>query len=180
MPEIAYTTIGRNTLFTGLISHITAFLVGTLSVSGTEHLFSIVFSFSCIAFVIGAYVELKYRGRYPLRDWRFYVTAAVIVLPLIGPFIAFGMLYSFPKSEQGKSAKIYGFFPAFFRLKANILVIFLLIIFLLILFVFTSSQDEPYYKKRYRNYQNKNVSQSSLSLPSHLKWRESEAIVNLQ
>ena len=55
-----------------------------------------------------------------------------------------------------------GLFPAIFRLKANALVLFLLIVFLLILFVVTNSQDEPYYKKRYRNYHKRNLPQSVL------------------
>jgi len=40
-PEIAYTGIGRNALFTGLISHVAAILVAMMSASGREHFFGI-------------------------------------------------------------------------------------------------------------------------------------------
>jgi hypothetical protein len=161
MPEIAYTTVGRNALFTGLISHVAAFLVSMMAASGTEHFFSIVFLFSCFLLIVGAYTELKHRGYYPLRDWRFYVIAAATVLPVLGPFIVLGLLYNFQKSGQEKRVNMSGLLPAIFRLKANALVLFLLIVLLLILFVVTNSQDEPYYK-RYRSYQNRNLPQSVL------------------
>jgi len=167
MPEIAYTTFGRNALFTGLISHVAAILVGMMSASGKEHFFGIVFLLSCFLLVFGAYAELKNRGYCPLRDWRFYVITAIAVFPLVGPLIVFGLLYSFQKSGQEKRVGISGLFPAFFRLKANVLVIFLLIVFLLILFAVTNSQDDPYYKKRYRNYQNRNLPQSVLAADQH-------------
>lgn len=162
MPDIAYTTIGRNALLTGLISHVTALLVAMMSVSGTEHFFSIVFIFSCFLLVVGIYAEWKHRGCCPFRDWRFYVMAAVTVLPVLGPLIVLVLLYSFQKSGQGKRAGMSDLFPALFRLQANGLVLFLLIVFLLILFVITNSQDDPYYKKRYRNYQKGNLPQSIL------------------
>jgi hypothetical protein len=133
-----------------------------MAASGTEHFFSIVFLFSCFLLIVGAYTELKHRGYYPLRDWRFYVIAAVTVLPVLGPFIVLGLLYNFQKSGQEKRVGMSSLFPAIFRLKANALVLFLLIVFLLVLFVVTNSQDEPYYKKRYRNYQNRNLPQSVL------------------
>ena len=162
MQEIAYTTFGRNAFFTGLISHVAALLVAMLSASGTEHFFGMVFLLACSLFVVGAYVELKNRGYSPLKDWRFYVIAAVTVFPLLGPFIVLGLLYSFQKNGQEKRVGLSGLFPAIFRLKANVLIVFLLIVILFILFVFTNSQDDPYYKKRYRNHQNKNLQQSLL------------------
>lgn len=157
MREIANTRIGRNTLFTGLISHIAAILVAMMSASGKEHFFGIVFFLSCLLLVIGAFAEFKNRGCRPLIEWRFYVIAAVTVFPLLGPFIVLGWLYSFPKSGEEKHTGLSGLVSAFFRLRANGLVLFLLIVFLLILFVFTASQDDPYYKTRYRNYQQRNL-----------------------
>lgn len=162
MPEIAYTKIGRNALFSGLISHLAALLVAMLSSSGTDYFFSIVFPFSCVLLVVGAFSELKNRGYSPFKDWRFYLIAAVTVFPLLGPFIILGLLCRFQKSGQENRVGMSGLFPALFRLKANVLIVFLLIVILLILFVFTNSQDDPYYKKRYRNHQNKNLQQSVL------------------
>jgi hypothetical protein len=162
MPEIAYTSFGRNALFAGLISHVAAFLVAMLSASGTEHFFGIVFLLSCLFLMAGAYVELINRGYSPLKDWRFYVIAAVTVLPALGPLMVLGLLYSFRKSGQEKRVGLSGLFSALFRLRANVLVLFLLMVILFILFVVTNSQDDPYYKKRHRSYQSRNLPQSVL------------------
>lgn len=147
MPKIAYTTFGINTLLTGLISHVVAILVAMLSVSGAELFFSIVFPFSCLVLAVGSYAELKNRGYHPSRDWRFYVTAAVTVFPLLGPFIALGLLYSFQKSGQEGLISVFSLFPAIFRLKANALVLFVLIIFLFLLFAVIHSRHDPYFKR---------------------------------
>lgn len=162
MQEIAYTTFGRNALFAGLISHMAAILVAMMSASGAGLFFKRVFPFACLGLMIGAYAELKHRGCYPLRDLRFYVVAAVSVFPLLGPLIVLGLLYNFRKSGQGKHVGMSGLFSAFFRLKANVLVVFLLIVILFVLFAFTNSQDDPYYKKRSRNYPGRNMPQSVL------------------
>ena len=164
MPEIAYTTFGRNALLTGLISHVAAILVAMMSASGAELFFSIVFPFSCLVLVIGAYAELKNRGYYPLRDWRFYVIAAVSVFPLLGPLIVLGLLYSFQKSGQEARVRVSGLFSAIFRLKANTLVLFVLIIVLFLLFAVIHSRHDPYFKKR---SQNRNLPQSVLAAGQH-------------
>jgi hypothetical protein len=158
MPEIAYTTVGRNALFTGLISHISAILAGMIPASGNDY-FQIVFLFSCLSLIVSVYVELKHRGSNPFKEGLFYTISAVNVLPLIGPFIGLGLLYRSQKTEQGGLVAASGFFPAIFRIKANILIIFLLGALLLVLFVLTSSRDGPYYERRYRNYGSRNIPQ---------------------
>lgn len=165
MLEIAYTKIGKNTLFAGLISHLAAMLVAMLSSSGTEHFFGIVFPFSSLLLIVGAFAELKNRGYAPLRNWRFYLIAAATVIPFLGPFLALGGLYRMQESAPGKSIRLTGLLPALLGLKANLLIVFLLMVLLLVLFVFTVSQDDPYYKKRYRNYQK--VPQSVLTVSQH-------------
>ncbi|MBA4389945.1 MAG: hypothetical protein C0399_03305 [Syntrophus sp. (in: bacteria)] len=164
MPEIAHTTLGRNALFTGLISHVAAILVSMMPASGAELFFSIVFPFSCLALVIGAYTELKNREYYPLRDWRFYVIAAVTVFPVLGPLIALGLIYRFQKNGQEARVRLSGLFLAIFRLKANALVLFALIIFLFLLFAVIHSRHDPYFKKR---SQNMNLLQSVLAANQH-------------
>jgi len=159
MPEIAYTTVGRNTIIMGLVNHITSVIVVTMSASRTDSFFAIVFALACLFFIAGSYIELKYRNYCPVKDWRFYITAAVPVLPLIGPVIALGLLYCFQKSDDQKTVGIMGFPAALFRLRFNILVAFLLLVFLFILFAFTNGCDETYYKKKYRNYQNRREQQ---------------------
>jgi uncharacterized membrane protein len=167
MPEIAYTSIGRNALFTGLISHVAAILVAMMSASGKDHFFGVVFFFSCLLLVVGAFAELKSRGHRPLIEWRFYVIAAVTVFPLLGPLIVLGLVYSIPKSGEERRVSLSGLLPAFFRLRANGLVLFLLIVFLLILFFSASRQDDPYFKKRYRNDPHRNLPKSVLAAGPH-------------
>lgn len=167
MPEIANTSIGRNTLFTGLISHVAAILVAMMAASGREHYFGVVFFFSCFLFVAGAFVELKSRGYRPLIEWRLYVIAAATVLPILGPLMVLGLVYCIPKSGEEKRVSLSGLFPAFFRLRANGLVLFLLIVFLFILFFSASRQDDPYFKKRYRNDPGRNLPKSVLAVCLH-------------
>jgi hypothetical protein len=45
MSEIAYTTLGRNALVIGLISHVAALLVGMMPVSGAGSFFSMTILF---------------------------------------------------------------------------------------------------------------------------------------
>lgn len=159
MPEIAYTTVGRNALFVGLISHFTAILGGMIPASGDNY-FQVVFLFSCLSLIVGAYVELKHRGSHPFKEGLFYTISAVTVLPLIGPIITMGLLYGSQRAEQRGGIIISGFFSALFRIKANILIIFLLGTLLCALFILPNSKDEPYYKKKYQNRQNRHVSQA--------------------
>ena len=170
MPEIAYTNFGRNVLLTGLISHVAAILVAMMSASGAGLFFSIIFPFSCLALAAGAYAELKNRGCYPSRDWRFYVIAAVTVFPLLGPLTVLGLLYSLQKSGQEARVSVSGLFSAVFRLKANALVLFVLIIFLFLLFAVIHSRHDPYFKRR---------ALSSLSPPSVLAADQHENFVRI-
>ena len=151
MPEIAYTTFGRNALFTGLISHVAAVLVAMMSASGAELFFNIVFPFSCIVLVIGAYAELKYKGYHPLKNWRIYIITAATAFPLLGPLIIFGLLYSLRKSGQEVRVGIAGLFPAVLRLKANTLIIFVVMIILFLLFAVIHSRHDPYFKRHNPN-----------------------------
>jgi hypothetical protein len=132
--------------------------------SGPGHFFGIVFSFSCIFLIIGAYAELKNRDRRPFKVWRFYVMAAATVLPFIGPFLVFWLLYSFQNKGQKISLGFFGFFPVLFKLKANVLIIFLLFVILFVLFFLINRKDDPYYnKQRYRHNPNGNLPQSVLT-----------------
>ncbi|MEE9910522.1 MAG: hypothetical protein K4571_02260 [Deltaproteobacteria bacterium] len=164
MLEIATTRIGRNALFAGLISHMAALLVAMSSSSGAEHFFRMVFPFSSVLLVVGAFAELKGGGLAPFRNWRFYPIAAVTVIPFLGPFLVLGGLYRMQESRRGKSISLTGLLSALFRLKANLLIILLLMVLLLLLFVFTNGRDDPYYKKRHRN---RNMPQSVLTVSQH-------------
>jgi hypothetical protein len=147
MPDIAYTPLGRNALFTGLIGHGAALLVGMMSASGGERFFGIVFPLACLALLLGGYAELKRVERRPWRDWRLYGIAAATVIPVLGPFVVLGLLFGFQRKAQGERVGPLGLFPALARLRANGLVLFLWIVFLVLLFVFTGSRDDPYFKR---------------------------------
>jgi len=159
MPDIATTPLGRNALFTGLIGHGAALLVGMMPASGGERFFCIVFPLSCLALLLGGYAELKRGGRRPWRDWRLYGIAAATAIPVLGPFVVLGLLLGFQSKAQGERIGPLGLFPALFRLKANGLVLFLWVVFLAALFVFTGSRDDPYFK-RHRDPSGRNPPQS--------------------
>ena len=167
MREIAYTSFGRNALVAGLICHVAAILVAMMSASGREYFFGGVFIFSCFLFDVGAFAELKNRGYRPLIKWQFYVIAAATVFPLLGPLLILGLLYGIPKSGEVKCISLSGLLPAFFKLRANGLVLFLLMVFLFILFFFASRQDDPYFKKRYPNDPNRNLTKSVSAADLH-------------
>jgi|LAHQ01.1.fsa_nt_gb hypothetical protein len=159
MPEIAYTPLGRNALFTGLIGHGAALLVGIMPAAGGERFFGIVFPLACLALLLGGYAELKRGGRCPLSDWRFYGIAAATVVPVLGPFVVLGLLFGFQNGVKGERIGPLGLFPALVRLRANGLVLFLWIVFLVVLFAFTGSRDDPYFK-RHRDPSVRNAPQS--------------------
>lgn len=170
MREIAHTAFGRNILVAGLICHLAAILAGMMTASGADFFFKIVYPFSWLLLIAGAFAEIRQRGGRPLNTWRFYIAVMAAVFPVLGPLIVLALIYSFPEGGTDGQGNLSGLFPAIFRLRANILVIFLLMVLLLVLFVFTNSQDDPYYKKRYRNYQNRQVvTQSDTPAGQHEK-----------
>ncbi len=142
MPEIARTAIGRNALVLGLIGHAAAILVGMLPATGSGAFFQIVYPFSCLALMAGAYAELNNLGCPPLTEWRFYLSAAASIVPVLGPCIVLGLLYSWQGNDR-----ITGILPAMLSLNANLLLVSALIIFLLLLFAFAHVQNDPYYLK---------------------------------
>ncbi|MDZ4164140.1 MAG: hypothetical protein U1C55_03340, partial [Smithellaceae bacterium] len=145
MPEVAYTTFGRNALVAGLISQVAAILVAMMTASGAGLFFTIVFPLSCLALVAGGFAELKNREKDPLSNWRFYVIAAAAFFPLIGPLIVSGLLYSPQAGDQKARVGVSGLFLAMLRLKANGLILFLLIIVLFLLFALIHSRHDPYF-----------------------------------
>ena len=147
MREIAYTTFGRNALSTGLVSHIAALLAGMMPVSGSQAFFGAAYGFACLAFVFGAYAELKDRGYAPVRSLSFYGAAAAAVLPVIGPVAALLMLYSVQVEGQGERFTVWGMLASIPRLKVNPLVLILFLAILFFFFVLTIRQHDPYFKR---------------------------------
>ncbi len=153
MPEIAYTPFGRNVLVAGLIVHVAAILVGMMSAAGADMFFKVVYPFSCLALIAGAYVELRHRGGRPLNAWRFYLIAMAAVFPVLGPLIVLCMIYSFPQGETEAQGNLSGLFPAMLKLRANVLMVFVLLILLFLLFAVISSKNDPYFKRRTQSQQ---------------------------
>lgn len=147
MREISYTTFGRNALSTGLVSHIAALLAGMMPVSGARTFFYAAYGFACLAFVLGAYAELKDRGYAPVRSLSFYGAAAAAVLPVIGPVAALLMLYAARGNRKGEPFTIGGMLVSIPRLKVNPLILFLFLTILFIFFALSIRQDDPYFKK---------------------------------
>jgi hypothetical protein len=151
MSEISYTTLGGNALLTGIIAHIAAVVIAVMPVSGTTLFSGILFPFSCLALAAGSYAELQHRSCRPFTDRRLYVIAAATLLPIMGPLIISGILYTIRGKEEKTGLSIPGMISAMLRLKANPILLFLLIIIILLFFALIHSQDDPYFRKRLRS-----------------------------
>lgn len=149
--EIAYTTLGRNALAAGLICHAAAIIVMMTSASGVDIFFKAVYLFSCHALGAGAFVELCHRGIRPWNTWRFYLIVSLTVLPVLGPLILLGLIYSFPREGQQRQGYLTDLFPAILKLRANVMMVFALIILLFLLFAVIHSRHDPYFKRRAPN-----------------------------
>jgi hypothetical protein len=143
MRKIADTPFGRNALAAGLISHMAALLAGTIPASGGDPFFTIVYPFSCLCLLTGAFRELTNGGCRPLAGGRFYLIAAVSLFPLFGPLLVMGFLY---QGLQGQGS-LAGFIPAILKLRANALMVFSLMILLMLLFAFFAGRNDPYFRK---------------------------------
>jgi hypothetical protein len=143
MRRIAATAFGSNALVAGLTGHAAAVLAGMLPTSVTELFFIIVYLSSWAALNAGAFVELKYRGRRPARDWRCYLISAASLFPLLGPLLVLGFVYHQQEGQSGLS----GLFPAMLRLRANALLVFILLIVIFLFFALIRSRHDPYFRK---------------------------------
>lgn len=147
MREAAYTTLGRNILSTGLVSHFSALIAGMMTVSWAEVFACTAYGFACLAFVAGAYVELKDRGHAPLMSLSFYGASAVAVVPVAGPAGALFVLYAAQGNRSTEPFILGGMLASIPRLKLNPLVLFLFLTVLFILFALTIMERDPYFKK---------------------------------
>jgi hypothetical protein len=145
MKEIAYSAFGRNALVIGLISHVGALIIGMVPASGSGRLFFILYLVYVIVFFCAAYKELCGRGYRPFADAGFYMMMVGAVLPVCGPLIVLTMLYKRQGNIEPKQPQ--GFIRSFFKLRANMLLLFLFGIIVFILFVFLVMKDDPYFKR---------------------------------
>jgi len=145
MPEIAYSSFASNALVVGLISHIGALLIGMIPASGSECLFLILYLLYFILFFCAAYKELHDRGYHPIRNKGFYIVMIGAVLPVMGPFFVFRMLYK--RHDATDIKRPQGFISSILKLRANMLLVFLFIVIIFILFAFLIMKDDPYFKR---------------------------------
>ncbi len=148
MREIAYTTLGRNALSTGLVSHIAALVAGMMTVSGAQTFSPMAYGFACLALAFGVYKEMKERGYAPVtRSLGFFLAAAASVPPVIGPIAVLLMLYIAQGKRKGEPFNVGGMLVSIPRLKVNPLVLFLFLVILFVFFALSIIQDDPYFKK---------------------------------
>lgn len=145
--EIAYSSFGRNALVCALIGHVAAMLVGMTTAAGGELYFTIIYPFSWLVLVLAAFAEWKHRGYDPLGEGRFYGSAIVAIIPVIGPCTLLVRLYKLPKAGENESG-MAGFFSALGRLKASVVMMFVVILLLFLLFAVITSKEDPYFKRR--------------------------------
>lgn len=147
MRKPAYTTLARNALSTGLVSHLSALAAGMMTVSGAQTFACAAYGFACLAFIAGAYIELKDRGCAPFTSLSFYGISAVAVAPVIGPIAVLFLLYAMQGNRRGEPFTIGGMLASITMLKVNPLVLFVFLAILFIFFALTTMRHDPYFKK---------------------------------
>lgn len=145
MKEIAYSSFASNALVIGLISHISALLIGMIPASGSGRLFLILYLFYWVLFLCAAGVELRGRSDRPFGNAGFYIMAGAAILPALGPFIVLRMLYQIQGATDIKQRG--GFVSSIFRLRANLLLVFLMMAVVFMLFAVLVSRDSPYFQR---------------------------------
>jgi len=149
MKEIAYTSFGRNSLVIGLISHAAALIIGMMPASVAGSFFVALYSFSWLIFVSGAYQELTDRGYRPLGIMHFYMAVVAAVIPFIGPLTGLMMLYNLQGSKDTSQEKTpFGFVASIFKLRANVLLVFLFIAVIFIVFALVNTKNDRYFKHK--------------------------------
>ncbi|MDI6743296.1 MAG: hypothetical protein QMD11_11240 [Smithella sp.] len=149
MKEIVYSSFASNALVIGLISHIGALLIGMIPASGSGRLFLILYLFYWVLFLCAAGVELRGRAYRPSVNAGFYIMAGAAMLPVLGPFIVLRMLYKMQDATDIKQPG--GFVSSIFRLRANLLLVFLIMAIIFILFTVLVSRDNPYFQRSKMN-----------------------------
>lgn len=145
--EVAYTPIGRNLLFIGLLTHLGALFLAMTGLPGIDsHLYFLYISF-WLLLIVGLYTELLDRGYRPARDYRFYLLALLAIYPVVGPLTTFMALYLLAGPGKKAPFSISGMIGSFFRLRASGSFLLLTLLLLFALFAFIYSTHDPYFKR---------------------------------
>lgn len=145
MKEIAHSSFSSNALVIGLISHVGALLIGMIPASGSGRFFLILYLFYWALFLCAAGAELRGRAYRPFGNAGFYIMAGAAILPALGPFIVLRMLYKMQDATDIKQHR--GFVSSIFRLRANLLLVFLMLAVIFMLLAVLVSRDSPYFQR---------------------------------
>lgn len=145
--EVAYTPIGRNLLFIGLLTHLGALFLAMTGLPGIDSHFHFLYIFFWALLIVGLYAELLDRGYRPSRDYRFYLLALLAAFPIVGPLTTLIALYSLAGPGNNMPFSISGMIGSFFRLRANGVPLLIALLLLFALFAFIYSTHDPYFKR---------------------------------
>ena len=145
--EVAYTSLGRNVLFLGLVTHVAALFLAMTPDFGVRFYFYSLYIFCWVLLIVGLYAELHDRAYRPSGDYRFYLLSLLAIFPIVGPLMTLIGLYSMTGAGEKAPFSFFGMIASFLRLRANSIVILLFLLLLSALFVFIYSTHDPYFKR---------------------------------
>jgi hypothetical protein len=145
--EVAYTPIGRNVLFVGLITHVAALFLAMTGLPGVRSWYYFLHISCWVLLVVGLYAELYDREYRPAREYRYYLLSILAIVPIVGPLMTLIALYLMTGGGKEAPFSFFGMIASFLRLRANSIVILLSLLLLSALFVFLYSSHDPYFKR---------------------------------
>lgn len=146
--EVAYTPIGRNALFVGLVLHVAALCLAMMPDFGVRFYFYSLYLLYWALLIVGLYAELYDRGYRPAREYRFYLLSFLAIFPIVGPLLILIALYSMAGAGEKAPFSFFGMIASFLRLRANGIVLLLSLLLLSALFMFIYSTHDPYFKRK--------------------------------
>ena len=145
--QVAYTPVGRNTLFVGLVTHVAALSLAMTPDFGIRFYFHLLYLSGWALLIVGMYAELDDRGRRPAGDFRFYLVSLLAILPIVGPLAVLVALYLLAGTAKTAPFSPLGMVGSFLRLRASGVVVVLALLILSALFAYIYSTHDPYFKR---------------------------------
>jgi uncharacterized membrane protein len=145
--EVAYTPVGRNSLFVGLVTHVAALYLSMTPDFGIRFYFYLLYLSGWALLIVGMFAELHDRGHRPAGNFRFYLVSFLAIFPIVGPLTVLIALYLMTGTAKTAPFSPLGMIGSFLRLRASGIVIVLALLLLSALFVFIYSTHDPYFKR---------------------------------
>lgn len=145
--EVAYTPIGRNALFVGLVLHVAALCLAMMPDFGVRFYFYSLYLLSWALLIAGMFTELRDRGYRPSGDYRLYLLSILAIVPIVGPLATLIALYLITGGGKEAPFSLLGMIGSFLRLRASGIAILILFLILSALFAFIYSTHDPYFKR---------------------------------